>query len=331
MFLLNSDFSYVECHARSSCNLSISPDELIGKNIRDVFPSETAEIFIRFFRQAYLTGEPQVVEYERPLNGAIQYNEVRIVPTGDGKILAVVRDVTERHLAERALRERECELRASSEKIRELAGRIITAQEEERRRISRELHDDVNQQLAALTIMISHIKRKIPVSAEFLKKDLEWLLKHSVGITESVRRMSHELHPSILEHIGLDAALRAFVSECNSLENTNIQINAPETLGTIPKNAAVCLYRIAQESVRNMIKHSGTQHADVTLSVDDELIRLQVTDCGSGFDVKAARTNGGLGLASMEERVRLLQGSFRISSQPGCGTTVQAAIPLPRK
>jgi len=250
-----------------------------------------------------------------------------VSPTRDGKFLILVRDITDRKLAERALEERQNELRTSNAKIHELAGKIMTAQEEERRRISRELHDDINQQVAALTIMISHIKRKVPPEVEPLKNELDWLVKHSVGLAESIRRMSHELHPNTLEHVGLAAALRTYVGELNSLENAQVRLTISETRA-IPAKVAVCLYRVAQESLRNVIKHSGTNSAEVALSVDGQNVLLSIDDQGGGFDPAAARSKGGLGLASMEERVRLLQGTFKISSEPGRGTKVHATIPI---
>jgi PAS domain S-box-containing protein len=330
MFVLNSDFKYIECEPRPSCRLSVPPEQIVGKNMRDVLPPELAEKFVRCFQEVSESGEPQLVEYHRSLNGQIQHNEARVVPTSDGRFLVVVRDITERRLVEEALRERESELLESNAKIRELAGKLMTAQEEERLRISRELHDDLNQQVAALSIMISHIKHKAPPEADSLKRELDRLQRFSVEITESIRRLSHELHPATLEHVGLAAALRTYVTEFSHLQKIQVRLKVPDTDGIIPQSAAVCLYRVAQESLRNIIKHSGANCADVTLSVDDKAVHLHVSDSGSGFDLAAARNNGGLGLASMEERVRLVQGIFRISTQPGRGSKVMATIPLRR-
>jgi PAS domain S-box-containing protein len=330
MFLLNSDFNYVECQPRDACQIVVGSDELLGKNIRDVLPPDMAERFIECFRTLPESGEPQLVEYHRFLNGEVQYNEARVVLTSDGKILVLVRDITERKLADEVLREKEAELRNSNEKIRELAGRLLTAQEEERRRISRELHDDLNQKMAALSIMISNIKHMIPPEADSLRLHLEKVQKFSGEITDGIRRLSHELHPAALEHLGLPAALMAYVTEFSGLQNIHIELNVLHTAGTIPEDVAVCLYRVAQESLRNIVKHSQAKYAEVTLSVDEQTVHLDITDTGSGFDLAAARSNGGLGLASMEERVRLLQGSFRISTQPGGGSRIQASIPLRR-
>jgi two-component system, NarL family, sensor kinase len=257
----------------------------------------------------------------------MRYSEARVVFTSDRKFLVVVRDITERRLGEEALRKREKELSRSHAKIRELAGKLMSAQEEERRRISRELHDDLNQKVAALSIMISTITHQLALE-ESLKNQLEMVHTYSVEIADGIHRLSHELHPAVLEHVGLPAALRAYVAEFSRLEKIRVELTVPEAVEAIPHDAAVCLYRIAQESLRNIVKHSGVDHAEMMLTIDERAVCLHVVDSGSGFDLSSARNNGGLGLASMEERIRLVQGSFGISTQPGGGSKLLATIPL---
>jgi PAS domain S-box-containing protein len=327
IFLLDSDYTYLDCQPRSSCQAKIPHDNLIGKNMRDVLPPELAEKFVRSFQKVSKSGEPQLVEYDRRVNGQMRYSEARVVFTSDRKFLVVVRDITERRLAEEALRNREKELSRSHAKIRELAGKLMSAQEEERRRISRELHDDLNQKVAALSIMISTITHQLALE-ESLKNQLEMVHTYSVEIADGIHRLSHELHPAVLEHVGLPAALRAYVAEFSRLEKIRVELTVPEAVEGIPHDAAVCLYRIAQESLRNIVKHSGVDHAEITLTMNDRAVCLHIVDYGSGFDLSSARNNGGLGLASMEERIRLVQGSFRISTQPGGGSKLLATIPL---
>jgi PAS domain S-box-containing protein len=327
IFLLDSDYTYLDCQPRSSCQAKIPHGNLIGKNMRDVLPPELAEKFVRSFQKVSKSGEPQLVEYDRRVNGQMRYSEARVVFTSDRKFLVVVRDITERRLAEEALRNREKELSRSHAKIRELAGKLMSAQEEERRRISRELHDDLNQKVAALSIMISTITHQLALE-ESLKNQLEMVHTYSVEIADGIHRLSHELHPAVLEHVGLPAALRAYVAEFSRLEKIRVELTVPEAVEGIPHDAAVCLYRIAQESLRNIVKHSGVDHAEITLTINDRAVCLHIVDYGSGFDLSSARNNGGLGLASMEERIRLVQGSFRISTQPGGGSKLLATIPL---
>jgi PAS domain S-box-containing protein len=327
MFLLHSDYTYLECHTRSSCQIPVPSDQLIGKNIRDVLPSHLAERFVKCFENVSETGEPQLVEYDRCVNRQTQYCEARVVPTGNGKFLAVVRDITERRLAEEALRNSEEQLRQSHAKVQELARKLMTVQEEERRRISSELHDDLNQKVAALGIMISSITFQLS-DANPLKNQLDMIHRYCIEIGDGIQRVSRGLHPVVLEHAGLAAALRAYVAEFSRFEKIMVQLTVPNPLEGIPLETAICLYRVAQESLSNIAQHSGAKRAEVTLSVDDQSIRLLVADSGYGFDPVSARKNAGLGLASIEERVHLLRGSFSLSTRPGGGSRLQATIPL---
>src|SRR5262249_51584455 len=185
------------------------------------------------------------------------------------RIIGAVTDITERRLAEEALRQRERELSQSNAKIRELAGKLMTAQEEERRRISRELHDDLNQKVAALSIAISSVKRQVKARAMGLNGQFDMLQQYSAEIADGIRRVSHELHPAVLEHAGLGAALKAYVAELARLEKIEIELTVSDAVEDIlPPDAAVCLYRVAQESLRNIVKHSGVSYAEMTLSID---------------------------------------------------------------
>jgi len=328
MFLLDSNFRYIECHLRSSCRFLSGPAELRGKNMRDVLPPALADKFAQSFQKAADTEEPQIVEYEVSINGQTQYNEGRVVRTSGGRFLAVVRDITERKQAEEVLRKHEEELHRSNAQIRQLAGRLMTAHEEERRRIARELEDDLNQKAAAVNFVVSSIKCQLPVCSDELDRQLNLLQRCAVEITEGMRRLSRQLHPAVLEHVGLAAALRAYVSEFNRFEDIEINLTVPDDVKALPSDAAICLYRVAQESLSNIVRHSGASYAEIALSLDDDAVRLCVTDSGSGFDLISARKKGGLGLASMEERLRSMQGSLTIFTHPGQGSQLLATIPL---
>src|SRR5262249_9256174 len=186
MFLVDSDFTYLECRPRSSCWMPMPAAELLGKKMRDVLPVELAEKFACSFQRASESGECQVVEYDFPVNGQTRYSEARVIPTSDGKFLAVVRDITHRRQMEQALRERKEELSRSNAEIRELAGRLMTAQEEERRRISRELQDNLGQKVAALSMAAGSIKRQLSVCPEALMMQLDMLQECAIEVAEGM-------------------------------------------------------------------------------------------------------------------------------------------------
>ena len=232
----------------------------------------------------------------------------------------MVTDITQRKHAEQ-------ELRRSSEQIRELAGRLITAQEEERRRISRELHDDIVQKVASLAIRISLFKQRVPASTDLIAEEITSLQRRVSELAEDIRQLSHQLHPAVLEHAGLTVALQSFMAEFSRIEGVEVKLTAPEGTEAIPKDIALCAYRVVQESLRNVAKHSGAKAAEVVLAIAGNELYLSIRDEGRGFDVEAARSRG-LGMVSVDERVRLCQGSVAVTSKLNRGTTLTARIPL---
>ena len=220
------------------------------------------------------------------------------------------------------------ELEQAQELIRKLLGRAIDVQETERRRISRELHDDLNQKIATLSMSISWLKRKVPLADAELIAELEQLRQTTNGLTNEVRRLSHQLHPAVLEHLGLVTALESYVASFRDEEQIDVRLNADLGDERIPFPPSICLYRVAVEALRNVARHSGAKSAMVTLKRRHDVLELRVADSGKGFDVETFRQGGGLGLISVEERLRLLQGSCEIRSTPQRGTTLVARVPL---
>ncbi len=250
---------------------------------------------------------------------------------GQASVLVTGFDVTERAQAEAALRDSKEALRRSHERARELTGKLMLTQEEERRRISRELHDDVNQKVAALAIIVSRLKHEFPESADVAREQLTGLQNGMTALSEDVRQLSHQLHPAALEHIGLVNVLKSHCAEFSSREGIAVSLAIREGSEAIPLDMALCLYRVTQESLRNIAKHAGTRQAQVTLAATTEGVSLSIADSGIGFDPERVRRKGGLGLVSMEERVRLLRGMLRIRSQPGGGTELHVHVPFNRE
>lgn len=210
-------------------------------------------------------------------------------------------------------------------------GRLIAGEEEARRRIARELHDDHCQRLAALGFELEAVRRQL-AEDDPRRSGLDVLGAGLAGLGEDLHRLSHDLHPAILERRGLSEALRDACGEIERRHGLPVRLSlyAPTSEeGKLPKDIALGLYRIAQEALSNIIRHAAAREVHVTLRISSRQARLCVADDGAGFDPDEAHQAGGLGLASIEERAGLLGGKLRIASAPGAGTEIEVAVPLP--
>ena len=231
-------------------------------------------------------------------------------------------DVTQRKRAESAL----CE---SRQELRALAGRLINAEEQERKRISRELHDDLNQKLALLALDTDNLMAMAFSSRDKIRKQLFNLRTRIVELSQDVREISHKLHPSILEDLGLTAALNDLCEEFSAREGIEVQFTSEAVPPAIPVEVASCMYRIAQEAMHNILKHARADSVRLKVNGDSNGIYLSIKDTGVGFDAEAGVRRPSLGIVSMKERARLVQGEFSIHSQSGQGTEVRVFVPLP--
>ena len=249
---------------------------------------------------------------------------VGIVALQSGLIVALLFERRVRRRTQKTLDNNEKTLRRSHERIRDLAGQLITTQEAERARIARELHDDISQQLAGFSIALSSLKQRPEAMHNVdLQEGLGALLYRTIDISEGIRQISHELHPSVLLHAGLVVSLKSHCDEFAKQHSICVALRAEPDLGAIDAKAALCLYRITQEALRNIAKHAAARKVDVILSrVGDEVL-LAVVDDGNGFDLEKERQHGGgLGLRSIDERVHLLRGHMGLETAPGRGTKV---------
>jgi signal transduction histidine kinase len=206
-----------------------------------------------------------------------------------------------------------------------LSWRLLTAHEDERRRLARELHDDVTQRLARLAIDAARMEATRPQVHDGASQSVHGEL---VRLSEDVHALSYRLHPSILDDLGLAEALKAECEQVSRHEPVRVEVKVHRVPDALPHDVALCLFRVAQEALRNVARHAQASVATVTLALKDGGLLLAVSDNGIGFDIEASRSRPSLGCASMGERVRLLGGRLGIKSNAGQGTTVSAWVPL---
>lgn len=328
VFLMSRQGVYLDYHAREPSELLVRPDLFLGKNVRDVMPPHLVSEMLAALDKSANTEEVQVLEYSLEMGNEERHYEARLIGMEGEKTLIIVRDVTDRQRASIALKESQEKLHQSHTQVRSLLGRLIDVQEAERRRISRELHDDLSQKIATLSVGISRLKRQLPLSNSDLIAELDGLRENTNRLTDEIRRLSHQLHPAVLEHLGLVTALESYIGNFRDEEQIDVLLTAEIGDEKVPFQTSICIYRVAIEALRNVSRHSGAASAAITLKRINGSLELRVSDSGKGFDVETFRKGGGLGLVSIEERLRLLQGTCEIQSSPRNGTTLVAKVPL---
>jgi PAS domain S-box-containing protein len=233
------------------------------------------------------------------------------------RVVGMAANVTDHKMAEEALSN--------------MSGKLIQAQEQERTRIARELHDDIGQRLALLSVTLDQVRAGLDNASIETQNQIRELRKQLMEVSADVHDISRELHPSTLEHLGLVRAAKSWCAQFGQRQGKEIHFTSHDVSDSLPEGIALCLFRILQEAVHNASKHGGIKRIDVDLWKEPGEIHLQVRDSGAGFDVRAAMKSGGLGLMSMQERVRLVSGSIQIESKPKRGTTLHARVPFDAK
>jgi len=219
------------------------------------------------------------------------------------------------------------QLVAAHGELRELAGRLIATQEQERGRLARDLHDDINQRLAAASIDLSTLRKRL--AAEF-RDDVAGLQDRIVALSDDVRQLSHQLHPSCLQHAGLRSALESLCRHPQGHAWPRVRLVAGREIDALCPEVALCFYRVAQEALANAVRHAGAREVTLNAVFEDGVATLSIIDDGKGIDLPAcpaARCGIGIGITSMHERAKLLGGSFTIRSSPGKGVDVCIRIP----
>jgi two-component system, NarL family, sensor kinase len=260
------------------------------------------------------------------VSAARRLSEQALRESRDQMEATVVNRTADLALANDQLRAEIVERRQTERRLEELAGRLISAQEDERSRIGRELHDHVSQRLGILAIKIDQLRMASAVPTS-IDPALEELRKQTSEITDDIHALSHRLHSSMLDHLGVVPALQRLVGECADRYAIPIAFTHGPLASPVSSEVALCLFRIAEESLTNVAKHSRAAAARVDLSSDVEGIRLTIADTGVGFDPGVLETKAGLGFVSMRERLRLVHGTIRVAAAPDHGTSIEVWVP----
>jgi PAS domain S-box-containing protein len=311
-------------------------EQLVSEGWMDAVHPEDLDDCVATYVPAIEARTPFVVEYRlRRADGAFRW----ILDTGfpkyefDGSFTGYIGccvDITERKDAEDQNRESGAALEASHREIRLLAGRLIAAQDAERARLARDLHDEVSQQLAGLSIALSSLRHRMDDQgvSNSLQVDVRALHQRTSTLAQNVRHLSHDLHPTVLRHGGLEAALTSYCADLERAGGPVLTCSAEGDFVTLSPAGALCLYRTAQEALRNVVAHAGASRAEVRLILIGDTAKMTIVDDGHGFDVARSFEHGnGLGLISIMERVRLAGGTASVVAESNKGTRVSVQIP----
>ena len=309
-------FTYVSQVSQTSWGYT--PDELVGRmHFYHLHPEEGREAFKAAVFAVVEQKQPfqDVIHAVETKDGRVMWGSTNGIPllNADGTLRGYsgsCADITERKRAEEALSN--------------VNRRLIEAQEQERMRIARELHDDINQRLAMLAVELAQLQE----SPSEDRSRLQELHKQATEISNDVQAISHELHSSKLDYLGIVGAVKNFCKEFGESHKVEVDFQSHDAPADLPAEVSLSLFRVLQEALCNAVKHSGVKRMEVQLHEESDEIHLTIRDLGKGFDVEAAKKGQGLGLTSMQERVRAVNGKIAIESKPMGGTTVEVRVPL---
>ena len=312
--MLDRDMRYLQVSDRWCADYSLDSSKILGCSHYEIFP-DLPERWKEIHRRG-LEGETLRAEEDRwDRESGTNWSRWEIRPWKNrdglpGGILIFSEDITRRKQMEEALSR--------------MSRNLVESQEQERTRIGRELHDDISQRLAMLAIELDQLQKN-PSDA---RSRVQELRKQTTEISDDVQALSHELDSSKLEHLGAIRGMRSWCREFGERQGIQVEFKSPEAKISLPREIGLCLFRVLQEALHNAAKYSGVRRIEVQLREDSGEIHLLVSDLGKGFDLETAKEGRGLGLTSMQERVRLIKGIIEIQSKPMGGTTVHVRVPL---
>jgi len=309
----------------------ITREQGLGKASRELgFAPSLIDLQERATRRVFKTKRPVTVVASFTSPSGLVEHEVRHIPefAADGTITSILligRDITEQRRLQKLAE-------ANARDIRELSARLITAQEQERRRVARDIHDSVCQQLGLLASEIGGVAAELPAHSPAIQH-LRAVQAHALRAASEAHDLAYQLHPAILDDLGLEAALQNLCEEFSEREDIDVRFSVRAGSSAIPPEAASCVYRVAQEALNNIAKHAHATQVSVRLAAGRS-VRFAMRDDGVGFDTAAIQDVGGgvagLGMASMKERARTAGGTLSVKARPGHGVTIELEIPSSR-
>jgi PAS domain S-box-containing protein len=312
------DGRYIDVNDAFEIQTGRNRDEIIGRTPVEIDLWVDPDQRTAFMKQMLAMGNVRDLEVRlRRKDGQIRTSlgsAEMIEVNGEPCVLSVIADITERKQAE--------------EVIADFSGKLIDAQEAERTRIARELHDDINQRLAMVAVNLKTLKQDLQGSDVKMSRRIQEACEQVAGLENDIQALSHRLHSSKLEYLGLEAATASLCTELSERQSVKIDFRCDGIPEELPSEVSLCLFRVLQEALHNAVKYSGAGVFEVSMTGSPQQIELKVHDSGVGFDLKVASNGHGLGLTSMRERLRLVGGQLSIDSKPNQGTTVTARVPL---
>jgi len=307
--------SFLDMNDKACLDLGYRREEMLSMTLYDIDPLLDSSVHTRVMQKMRKSGFAIIESQHRRKDGSTFPVEINIkyIHLDRDYAVAVVRDITERRVAEGTL---------SS-----LSPRIIEAQETDRGRVAGELRDDLNQRMALLQIGLGQFERDVPGLSPKARIQLHSLTEVATEIASSIHNLSHRLRPSLLDLLGPVASIERLCRELSDRHNLEIRFVHHSIPEQTPKDVTLCLYRITQEALRNVVKHSGVAEVEVELLGHDDRIDLCISDSGAGFNPESAQRTSGLGLISMQERLRLVGGHLSVESEPSHGTRIRVRIP----
>ena len=307
--------NFLDMNEKACRDLGYRREEMLSMSVYDIDPLLDLSLHTCVVQKMRKSGFAIIESQHRRKDGSTFPVEINIkyIQLDRDYAVAVVRDISERRVTEGTLLS--------------LSPRLIEAQEAERSHVAGELRDDLNQRMALLQIGLGQFERDVPGLSPQARIQLHSLTEVATEIASSIHNLSHRLRPSLLDLLGPVASIERLCREISDRHNVEIKFVHHGIPEHIPKDVTLCLYRITQEALRNVVKHSGAAQAEVELMGHDDRIELRVSDSGVGFIPEPANPSSGLGLISMQERLRLVGGQLSVQSEPSHGTRIHVLIP----